>query len=479
MQAGNKQSSYYAGGIWRKPKQQVALYSPYDGSQIAEVAELSSIEAQEAIGLSQEAFPKYAATPAWKRAQVLYQTAEIIQHRQQELAQLIALETAKPIRYALGEIQRTIQTYRFSAEEAKRIEGKSIPMDAAQNGENRLAFTIKRPIGVVAAITPFNFPFNLVAHKVGPALAAGNTVLLKPAEQTPLSAIALLEILEEAGLQPGAVTLIPGRGDVVGTVLSRSKQVAKISFTGSPRVGELISNTCGLKRLTLELGSDSSVVVADDVEITQELVQRVVQGAFAFSGQVCISIQKIFVHKSLYTKFADTFLAQAAALKIGSPFDPTTDISAMISESSLQRVEEWLDEAVSQGANVLLGGKRHNSRIFPPTVLTDVPPSVRVFQEEVFAPVCCLQSYTDLAEVVEKINSSQYGLQTGIFSNLLQESLKFAEQVQVGGVHINEIPTFRLDHFPYGGVKLSGIGTEGVPYAVQQMLQEKLISVRL
>ncbi|WP_036723596.1 aldehyde dehydrogenase family protein [Paenibacillus forsythiae] len=469
----------YLNGAWKEGREYLDLLSPYSGELIARVAQAGEQDVDDAIAAAAAASKVTAKMPAHNRALILENAARIMEQRSEELAVLLALEAAKPLRTGRGEIARTIQTYKFAAEEAKRIHGETVPLDAAPGGERRLAFTLRKPIGVVGAITPFNFPFNLVAHKVGPAIAAGNTIVLKPASQTPLSALVLAEIFEEAGLPPGALNIIPGKGSVVGEKLVRDSRVAAITFTGSPEVGIAMKNKAALKRVTLELGSNSAVIVDGTVEITQPLVDRCVMGAFSFSGQVCISIQRIYVHESKFSTFAEMFKATVNKLVLGDPSDESTDISVLISKKETERIAAWVNEAIAEGASVLTGGRVQDSGIFPPTVLLNVKESSSVSCQEVFGPVVTLTPFASLTDAIAAANRSRFGLQAGIYSNHLQAAMQAAEELEVGGVMINDIPTFRVDNMPYGGVKESGFGREGVKYAVEEMTELKLISFNL
>lgn len=343
----------YINGQWREAAKYTPLYSPYSGELVAEVGEAGETETEEAIRAAQAATPVMAAMPAHERAAILDRVVDILDRRQDELVRLLALEAAKPVKTARGEVARTIQTYRFAAMEARRIHGETVPLDAAPGGEGRIAFTVRRPIGVVGAITPFNFPLNLVAHKVGPAIAAGNTVVLKPAGQTPLSSLVLGDIFTEAGLPAGALNIIPGPGAVVGEKLVKDDRVKAITFTGSPAVGIAMRSKAGLKRMTLELGSNSAQVIDRTCDITPELIHRCVLGAFSFSGQVCISIQRILVHEDKVEEFVQHFRALTEKLIVGDPLEETTDLSALISEKEVRRMEEWVSSAVAKGAVIV------------------------------------------------------------------------------------------------------------------------------
>jgi acyl-CoA reductase-like NAD-dependent aldehyde dehydrogenase len=469
----------FINGQWKEAARYEALYSPFSGEWIADVGYANEAETDEAIQAAQAAASVMAHMPAHERTTILYKVAELLEKRKEELSRLVALEAAKPLKTARGELARTIQTYKFAAMEASRIHGETVPLDAAPGGEGRIAFTLRKPLGVIAAITPFNFPFNLVAHKVGPAIAAGNTIVLKPAGQTPLSSLMLAEIFREAGLPNGALNVIPGPGSIVGEKLVRDPRVKAVTFTGSPAVGIAMKNKAGLKRVTLELGSNSALLIDKAYEITDELISRCVLGAFSYSGQVCISIQRIFVHESHYDDFMNRFKAQVEKLNIGDPLDETTDVSALISEKEVRRMQDWVDSAVAKGAVVITGGKELNSRIYPPTILTHVAADEPVSCEEVFGPIVTVSTFSSLDQAIKDVNHSRYGLQAGIYTNDIRAAMRAAEQLEVGGVMINDFPTFRVDNMPYGGVKESGFGREGIRYAVEELTELKLISIKL
>ncbi|MGZ9583145.1 aldehyde dehydrogenase family protein [Paenibacillus marinisediminis] len=469
----------FINGQWKEAARYEALYSPYSGEWIADVGYASEAETEEAIQAAEAGAEKMARMPAHQRTAILNRAVDILEERKEELARLLALEAAKPLKTARGEIARTIQTYKFSAMEASRIHGETVPLDAAPGGEGRIAYTIRKPIGVVAAITPFNFPFNLVAHKVGPAIAAGNAIVLKPAGQTPLSALMLAEIFQVAGLPDGVLNVVSGPGSVVGEQLVRDPRVKAVTFTGSPAVGIAMKNKAGLKRVTLELGSNSALIIDETSDVTDELVDRCVLGAFSFSGQVCISIQRIYVHENKYEEFLAKFKAKTEMLTIGDPLDEATDLSALIHEKEVHRMREWVDSAVSRGARVVTGGKELNSRIFPPTILTSVPSDEPISCEEVFGPIAVVAPFAALEEVIKEVNRSRFGLQAGIYTRDIHSAMLAAEQLDVGGVMINDYPTFRVDNMPYGGVKESGFGREGIRYAIEEMTELKLIAIKL
>ena len=465
----------FINGDWVEAAEYTELCSPYSSEVIAEIPKANVEEVEAALVAADAARKTMANMPLYKRAIILEKLASLLEARAEEAAELIALEAAKPISTAKAEVQRTIQTYKFAAEEAKRIHGETIPVDAAPGGDGRIAYTVREPLGIVAAITPFNFPMNLVAHKVGPAIASGNTVVLKPASQTPLTSYFIGELLEEAGLPKGALNIVTGAGSLIGNKLVTDNRVKKISFTGSPTVGIGIRNQAGLKKVTLELGSNAAVIIDENVNI-DKLIPRVVSGAFAFQGQVCISVQRIYVHEKMYDLFVDKFVAATKELKLGDPLDPTTDVSALISPQDVKRTLSWIEEAKGQGAIIATGGESEGN-ILQPTVLLNVKPEQKVSCQEVFAPIVSIMKFTSIQEAFDQVNDSKYGLQAGIYTDNIHVALQATQKLHVGGVIINDIPTFRLDHLPYGGVKESGMGREGLKYAIEEMTEMKLVVI--
>ncbi|MEB2299605.1 MULTISPECIES: aldehyde dehydrogenase family protein [unclassified Lysinibacillus] len=465
----------FINGDWVEAAEYTELCSPYSSEVIAEIPKANVEEVEAALVAADAARKTMANMPLYKRAIILEKLASLLEARAEEAAELIALEAAKPISTAKAEVQRTIQTYKFAAEEAKRIHGETIPVDAAPGGDGRIAYTVREPLGIVAAITPFNFPMNLVAHKVGPAIASGNTVVLKPASQTPLTSYFIGELLVEAGLPKGALNIVTGAGSLIGNKLVTDNRVKKISFTGSPAVGIGIRNQAGLKKVTLELGSNAAVIIDENVNI-DKLIPRVVSGAFAFQGQVCISVQRIYVHEKMYDLFVDKFVAATKELKLGDPLDPTTDVSALISPQDVKRTLSWIEEAKGQGAIIATGGESEGN-ILQPTVLLNVKPEQKVSCQEVFAPIVSIMKFTSIQEAFDQVNDSKYGLQAGIYTDNIHVALQATQKLHVGGVIINDIPTFRLDHLPYGGVKESGMGREGLKYAIEEMTEMKLVVI--
>lgn len=463
----------YIGGQWKETDAYAELFSPYSNEKIGEIPKAESHDVEAAIEAAAVAGEKMERLTAYERAAILEQLVVLFTERKQEAARIIALESAKPFKYALGEIDRTIETYKFAAEEAKRLSGEMIPMDAAKGGANRLAYTIREPLGVVAAITPFNFPQNLVAHKIGPAIAAGNTVVLKPASQTPLSAFFLAELLDQTDLPKGAFNLVTGSGSTVGDVLVESEKVKMVTFTGSPAVGRGIRDKAGLKKVALELGSNAGLIVDESVDL-DVVVEKAITGAFSNQGQVCISLQRIYIMESLMEEFLGRFKEAAGKLVIGDPLDQQTDLSAMISKQEQERAESWVQEAVAEGATLIAGGIIKEG-VFQPTILANAAGDSKVSCQEVFAPVVIVNSIQSVEQGIREINDSKFGLQAGIFTNDIKTAFNASKRLQVGGVLINDIPTFRVDQMPYGGVKESGNGKEGLKYAIEEMTEMKLV----
>lgn len=447
---------------------------PYDGTPVATVYEASREHVEAAVEAAAAAAPVMRELTLAERAAILRKAHSKLLERRDELARIISSESGKPIREARLEVERASQTLLFSAEEAHRLCGEVVPMEASPAGKGRWAMTLREPLGVIAAITPFNFPLNLALHKIGPAIAAGNAVIHKPASATPLSALMLAEILETCGLPKGALNVVTGPGGAIGDLLSCHPRIAMITFTGSAEVGQRIRKLAGMKRVTLELGSNSAVILEEDADL-DEAVPRCVTGSFAHSGQVCISVQRIFVHSNIREGFLERFVEATRRLKIGHPLDPSTEISSLITPQDAERIESWIAEAVEAGARLLTGGRRIGRATVEPAILSDVPPHVRLSSKEAFGPVVAVNSYERLDEAIRMVNDSEYGLQAGIYTRDLRKAFQAARQVHVGGFLINDVPQYRVDHMPYGGVKLSGTGREGPRYAIQEMTEVKLV----
>ena len=464
-------------GEWRVGKEYFDVKNPYDGSFLDRVPLSTKKDVEDAILSAKNAFSVMAEMPAHKKSVILSNTSKIIESAKREIAELITRESGKAIKYSLAEVERSVQTFQFAAEEAKQIHGETIPMDASPNSEKRFAFYQPFPIGIIGAITPFNFPLNLVAHKVAPAIASGNSVVLKPASYTPLTSIKLGEIMMEAGLPNGALNIVFGGGSTVGEWLVESQDLAMISFTGSPSVGRRIKERAGMKRVALELGSNSATIIEHDADIDMA-IPRCIIGAFSNAGQVCISLQRIYVHEKLFDEFKEKFIKAVKKIKVGNPMESDTEYGPMIEEKEAVRAEGWIKEAVNKGAKILYGGERKGN-IITPTVMTNVKSDMKVVCNEVFAPLVTLIKYKDFEEAIDMVNDSIYGIQAGIFTKDINKAFRGFKKLHVGGVIINDVPTFRVDHMPYGGVKESGTGREGIKFAIKEMTELKLMVFNL
>lgn len=471
-----KDTKLWINGQWHDAEESYELASPYSGEVIAHVAKASIQDVEKAIEGAQQAFQSFKKTTAYERAEILYKVVDIMRQRKEELAEILALEAGKPIVAGLAEIDRTIATYQFAAEGAKQAKGETVPMDAAPGAGDRIGWTKREPLGVISAITPFNFPFNLVAHKLGPAFAVGNTVVLKPATQTPLSAIVMAEIFRDAGLPDGALQIVTGSGGELSDTLVTHPYVKKVTFTGSGKIGLKIKEKVGLRKVTLELGSNAAVIVEPSTPINK-IISRCVSGAFNFAGQVCISLQRIYVHSSIIDEFTKAFVAETEKLIVGDPLEKTTDVSAMINPNEVERIREWIEEAQEQGAMIATGGV-FTERTLTPTVMTNVSADMKIVCQETFAPIVSIVSYETLDDAIRLVNESDLGLNAGIYTNILSDALYAADELQAGAVIINDIPTFRVDNMPYGGVKMSGYGREGIKWAIEEMTDMKFISIK-
>ena len=476
MSQAAKSYRLYIDGKWVDGKETLAVIDKYTGETIGQVPVASKEMTDRAIGAAHAAFPSYSRLPAHKRFRILEKAAQLLDRHKEEIATIICREAGKAWKYSLGEVLRAAETFQFSAEEAKRIHGETIPMDASTAGEGRIGYYLRCPVGVVAAITPFNFPLNLVAHKVGPALAVGNAMVLKPASTTPLTAVRLAEILEEAGLPPGVFNLVVGSGGTVGEWVTVDPRVGKISFTGSPPVGERIIRKAGLKKVTMELGNNSGTIVEPDADLNAA-IPRCVVSAFANSGQVCISLQRLYVHKTIGHRFTERFVEETRKLKVSNPVEKDCDVGPMIDLAEAERAEAWVREAVAAGAKVLVGGKREG-RMMQPTVLVNVRAEMKVMCQEAFAPLVSIYEYGKFEDAVAMVEDSPYGLQAGIYTNDLKKAMYAVDRINVGGVMINDTSIFRVDHMPYGGNKLSGLGREGVRFACEEMTSIKMVMIK-
>jgi acyl-CoA reductase-like NAD-dependent aldehyde dehydrogenase len=462
-------------GEWIETGDWLEVRSPYSGDVVGRVAKGGAAETRRAIDAAEEAMR--SPLPAHKRAEILVRVAGALGRRHDEVARTICDEAGKPMKAARVEAKRAMSTFTMAAVEARKLAGEMVPMDASQAGEGKLAFTIRIPVGVVGAISPFNFPLNLVAHKLAPALAAGCAVVAKPASQTPLSALVLAELMVEAGLPPGWVNVVVGSSGEIGDVLIADERVKLLTFTGSGAVGWGLRERAPKKRVTLELGNATPVVVAADANL-DEAATRLAANAFSFAGQSCISVQRVYAEGAAYDGLLERFLPKVEALKVGDPADEDTDVGPVIDEDARQRILEWIEEARRAGAEILAGGDLDGDLIRP-TVIANASPELKVSCEEVFGPVCTVTRVGSLDEAIALANGTRYGLQAGIFTASLDGALRAAQGLEFGGVTVNEAPTFRADQMPYGGVKDSGNTREGPAYAVREMTEERIVIVQL
>jgi glyceraldehyde-3-phosphate dehydrogenase (NADP+) len=462
------------GGTWVKTGDAVGVQSPYDGALVAVVHRAGPAQIADAIVRATDAFKVTRKLASWKRAEILEKISAAIAARVEELARTIALEAGKPMKAARVEAARAAFTFKVAAEESKRIYGEIVPLDWLPGAEGRQALVRRVPLGPVAGITPFNFPLNLVSHKVAPALAAGNPVIIRPASQTPVSALKLAGILLEAGWPPDAVSVVPSATSDAAPLIEDDR-IKLLSFTGSPAVGWGLKRRAGRKRVTLELGGNAAVIVHRDADLDYA-AERIAWGGFSYAGQSCISVQRVYVHDAIADDFTGRLLARVRALHVGDPLDDQTDVGPLIDAAAAERVEAWVREATEGGAKVLVGGSRQGT-VWQPTVLEAIQPTMRVSCAEVFAPLVGLARYSDVAQAIAAADSSDYGLQAGLFTHDERVIAAADESLEVGGLIVNDVPTFRMDHMPYGGVKMSGFGREGPRYAIEEMTELKLVVV--
>ena len=460
---------------------EIVVRSPYDDAVVGRVPKCTrdhvarAVAAAKAVLAGDGTNKGHHPLPAHERAAILDRAALALADRQEEFARTIAAEAAKPIRTARVEAARAVDTFRFSAAEARTLAGAVVPIDASSAGVGKLGFTLRLPIGVVGAISPFNFPLNLVAHKLAPAIAAGCPVVLKPASQTPLSAIALAHLLlDDCGLPPGWLSVVTSGGGTVGDALVEHPDIAMITFTGSPPVGWGIRGRAAQKKVSLELGNNSPVIIEADSD-WETAATKIRTAGFSHAGQSCISTQRIYVERPLLDRFVEKLAAEVATLVVGPPLDEGTEVSALISHGETERVRSWVDDAVAAGARVVAGGKVDDRGVLQPTVLVDVTPDMKVCSDEVFGPVVAVAAYDDFDEALALANDSQYGLQAAVFTERLDHALQAARTLDYGGVLVNEVPTWRADQQPYGGVRNSGNTREGPHYAVREMTEERLV----
>jgi glyceraldehyde-3-phosphate dehydrogenase (NADP+) len=463
-------------GKWKKTKNVLEVFSPYDAKRIGQTYKVNQKEINTALRAAQNAFKITKNMPVYERCDKILAVSNAIKKNREEFAQILSAEAGKPIKQARAEVERAIFTFTDAAEESKRIRGERIPLDLDPGSKDRWALVNRFPIGIILGITPFNFPLNLVCHKVAPAMASGNTIILKPASQTPFSTLRLAQEIENVGWPAGAVIVLPMDSKNVISLI-QDDRVKMITFTGSPEVGKKIKNQAGYKRVTLELGGNAGVIIHHDADL-EYTSTRCVIGGFSYAGQSCISVQRIYVNENVYHRFMTLFLGKVNALNCGDPANEKTDVGPMIHSDEYSRVASWIEEAVKNGAEIVAGGKKERN-IFQPTVLTDVKPNLKISCQEVFAPVVIVYKYSDFDKAINEINNSDYGLQTGLFTNDAKSIFKAYDTLDVGGVIVGDVPTYRIDHMPYGGIKSSGMGREGVRYAIEEMTEPKLLVMNL
>src|SRR6266852_1718860 len=467
---------FYLSGKWVEEGTPVEIRAPYDGTQIAQVFQATREHAEAAIRAAVRAFGTTRKLPAFERQRVLRSIAQYITSRKEEFSRTLAQEAGKPLKAARTEVERSIFTFTVAAEESTRIYGEYLPLDWQEFTAGRWGIVRRFPLGPIAGITPFNFPLNLVAHKVAPAIAAGCSMVLKPAPQTPLTALLLAEVIQQAGWPDGGFNAVLLSNEDSGLLVS-DERIKLISFTGSAAVGWAIKNNAGKKKVVLELGGNSGVIVHSDTDLAYA-ADRCVTGGFAYAGQSCISVQRILVEHSIYGKFTELLLAGVSKLKVGDPLDESSDLGPLIRESDAIRAADWVQEAVRGGARLLCGGNRKGS-LFAPTVLTGTKPNMRVNCQEIFAPIVTVEPYNDFVSALKQLNNSAYGLQAGLFTRDAKLIFQAYDELEVGGLIAGDVPTFRIDHMPYGGVKDSGLGREGLRDAIQEMTEPKLLVMNL
>lgn len=462
----------FVGGAFRETATGLHVRNPYSGEIVAGTYLAGESELEDAIRKAEEVSGELQALPGYYRYHTLESISSLISAERERLARVLAMESGKPLKYALAEIDRAIQVFHVAAEESRRLPREYLSLDWTPAGVGKEGLVKYFPLGLVAGIAPFNFPLNLAVHKIAPAMAAGNAIILKPARSTPLSVLELAKLIHRSGWPAGGVSVLP-MDRKAGNQLVTDERIHMLSFTGSPEVGWAMKNQAGKKKVLLELGGNAGVVISRSADL-DTAVSKCLSGGFAYSGQVCIHVQRIFVHTSLFDSFIEKFVAGAGKLKYGDPLDPDTDISVMINEDNAKRVEEWIREAEKGGAKVLRGGKRRGSFV-EPTILSGTLPGMKVCALEVFGPVVSVEPFDDFSEAIRMINDSKYGLQAGVFTRDLTEEQYAFEYTRTGAVILNDVPTFRVDHMPYGGVKDSGFGREGLKYAIAEMMEPRLL----
>ena len=467
----------FLAGNWVDKPKKLEVKNPFDNSVIDTVPKADAADLEKALGFAERGAKVMAKLSSYERWKILRKAADLMAARNEELGQTISKEEGKVITEGRGEASRAVETIMGSAEEAKRIHGETVPLDADPTGSKKLGFTLRIPCGVVAAIAPFNFPLNLVCHKVGPALAAGNTVIVKPASDTPLSALKPTEILLESGLPPEGIQCITGSGGEIGDALVADRRVRKVTFTGSREVGDRICRTAGIKKVTMELGSNSPVIVMPDADLNK-VAAAIAMTGYGNAGQTCISTQRVLTAKKVYADFLGALKPKVEALTIGNQLDEKSKVGPMVKESEAVRVDDWIKEAVAGGARMVAGGGRRGA-IYMPAVVADVHPEMRISRDELFGPAVAVTPFDTIEEALNLANDSVYGLAAGIFTENVEWAMKFAREAEAGNLHVNWGSQWRVDLMPYGGLKDSGFGKEGPRYAVEEMTELKMVVFHL
>ena len=467
----------FLAGSWVDKSNKIEVRNPFDNSIIDTVPKADSGDVETALAFAERGAKAMAKLSSYDRWRILRKTADLMAARSEELGQLISKEEGKVVAEGRGEAARAVETMMGSAEEAKRLHGETVPLDADPSGSKKLGFTLRVPCGVVAAIAPFNFPLNLVCHKVGPALAAGNSVIVKPASDTPLSALRLTEILLEAGLPPEGIQCIPGSGGEIGDAIVKDRRVRKITFTGSREIGDRICRMAGIKKVTMELGSNSPLIIMPDADL-EKVAAAVVMTGYGNAGQTCISTQRVLTSKKVYGDFLGALKPKVEALTTGNQLDESSKVGPMVKESEAVRVDSWINEAVASGARLVAGGGRRGA-IYMPAVVADVKPEMRISRDELFGPAVGVAPFNTIEEAIALANDSVYGLAAGIFTENVEWAMKFAREAEAGNLHVNWGPQWRVDLMPYGGLKDSGFGKEGPRYAVEEMTELKMVVFHL
>ncbi len=473
--AGTKPHPIFLAGRWVESDDPLVVTNPAHPDEPAG-ATFNATEAQyeEAVEAAVAAFEVTRVLPAYERGAILRNISAGIKARREELGRTITLEAGKPIRDSLVEVDRAILTFRLGAEEAERMVGETIPLDLMPASKGRIGITRRFPIGPIAGISPFNFPLNLAAHKLAPAIASGNPIVLKPPSKDPLTMLTVAEIVEEAGAPAGSVSILPMTREL-GDRMVADDRFKLLTFTGSPSVGWRMKERAGKKKVVLELGGNAGVIIDKTADLDWA-VRRCLVGGFTYAGQVCISVQRMFIHEAIWDAFLERFIAGAKEIRSGDPIDPETELGPMVDGVAASRTQRWVDEALAMGGKALLGGKADGT-FFPPTILTDVPPTAQVCSNEAFAPLVVAFPFSDFGAAIAGVNDSMFGLQTGVFTNDLANAWRSFAELEVGGVIVNDVPTYRIDHMPYGGVKDSGLGREGLRWAIEDMTEIRIMVI--